>query len=91
MRTNSVKENFKKNKRDFEQRLCERGYPGTLIPRILPEVQFTNREAPLRNKTKQTKGILPFVTTNNPATPNLKILMKNWHTILQQPKLKTYF
>ena len=27
LRTNSVKENFYKHKRDFEQRLCNRGYP----------------------------------------------------------------
>ena len=31
LRTNSVKENFYKHKRDFEQRLCNRGYPTTLV------------------------------------------------------------
>ena len=55
-------------------------------------VKFTDRKEALRNKTKQTKEILPFVTTYNPATPNLKkILMKHWHIIQQQPKLKQIF
>ena len=36
--------------------------------------------------------MLPFVTTYNPATPNLKkILMKHWHIIQQQPKLAHIF
>ena len=43
-------------------------------------IKFTDRNAALRNKTKE---ILLFLTstynTNNPATPNLKrILMKHW-------------
>ena len=42
LRTNSVKENFETSKRDFQQRLCERGYPLTLVHKILSEVQFNN-------------------------------------------------
>ena len=43
-------------------------------------------------KKKQTKEILPFVTTYNPAALNLKkILMKHWHMIQQQPRLKEIF
>ena len=61
-----------------------------LIQEIQNEVKFTNRKEPLCNKTKQTKEILPFVTTyntNNLATPNLKkILVKQWDIIQQQPK-----
>ena len=62
-----------------------------LIQEIQNEVKFTNRKEPLCNKTKQTKEILPFVTTyntyNNLATPNLKkILLKHWDIIQQQPK-----
>ena len=62
-----------------------------LIQEIQNEVKFTNRKEPLCNKTKQTKEILPFVTTyntyNNLATPNLKkILLKHWEIIQQQPK-----
>ena len=58
----------------------------------MTHVQFSDRKEALRNKTKQTKEILPFVTTYNPATLNLKkILMKHWHIIQQQPKLKQIF
>ena len=61
-----------------------------LIQEIQNEVKFTNRKEPLCNKTKQTKEILPFVTTyntNNLATPNRKkILVKQWDIIQQQPK-----
>ena len=92
LRTNSVKENFDKHKRDFKQRLCNRGYPTALGHKILTEVQFSDRTEALRNKTKKAKEILPFVTTYNPATPNLKkILMKRWHIIQQQPKLTHIF
>ena len=74
-------ENFEQSKRDLE-----RGYPITLVQEILTEVKFTGRNETLRNKTKQTKEILPFVNTYNPATPNRKkILMKHWDIIQQQP------
>ena len=56
--------------------------PSKLVQEIMTEVKFTDGDDALRNKTKQTKEILPFVTTYNtrynPATPNLKnILMKH--------------
>ena len=74
-------ENFEQSKRDLE-----RGYPITLVQEILTEVKFTGRNEVLRNKTKQTKEILPLVNTYNPATPNRKtILMKHWDIIQQQP------
>ena len=92
LRTNSVKENFYKHKQDFEQRLRNRGYPTSLVHKILTEVQFSHRAEALRNKTKKAKEILPFVTTYNPATPNLKkILMKHLHIIQQQPSLASVF
>ena len=74
-----------KYKRDFEQRLCNRGYPTTLVHKILTEVQFSDRTEALRNKTKKAKEILPFVTTYNPAIP------KHWHIIQQQPRLAHIF
>ena len=81
------------HKRDLQQRLCNRGYPATLVHKILTEVQFSNRTKTLRNKTKKAKEILPFVTTYNAATPNLKrVLMKHlWHVIQQQPRLGYIF
>ena len=62
------------------------------IPPILTVVQFSDRAKALRNQTKKAKEILPFVTTYNPATANLKkILMTHWHIIQQQPKLAYAF
>ena len=59
-----------------------------LIHKILTEVQFSNRTEALCNKTKKVKEILPFVSTNNTATMNLKtILIEHWHIIQQQPRL----
>ena len=75
MRLILVRENFYKHKRDFEQRLCNRGYPATLVHIILTEVQFSDRTEDLRNKTKNAEEILPFATTYNPATPNLKKIL----------------
>lgn len=86
------KENFDKHKQDLQQRLCNRGYPMTLVHKILSEVQFSITTKTLHNKTKKVKEILPFVTTYNTAISNLKkVLMKNWHTIQQQPRLTHIF
>ena len=64
LRINSVEENFYKSKRDFEQRLCNRGDPAEFVHKILTEVQFSDLTEALRNKTKKVKEILPFVTTD---------------------------
>ena len=88
LRTNSVKENFDKHKRDLQPRLCNRSCPTTFVHKILTEVQFSDRTKTLYDKTKKGKEILPFVTTYNPVTPNLKkTLMKHWHIIQQQRRL----
>ena len=92
LRTNSVKEIFENDKRDFEQRLCKRGYPLTLVGKILAKVKFAYRKDALRHRTKQRKEILSCVITYNSAMPNpKKILMRNWHIIQQQPKLERIF
>jgi len=63
-----------------------------LVHKILTEVQFSDRAEALRNKTKKAKEILPFVTTYNAATLNLKkIPMKHWHIIQWQPRLAHIF
>ena len=86
LRTNSIKANFEKFKQEFEVRLYNRGYPDTLVQNTLATVQFSDRTVAIRPKQKQRNEILPFVTTYNPANPNLKkILMKHWHLIQGQP------
>ena len=57
--TNSVKDNFYKQKRDFEfeQRLSNRSYPTALVHKILTEVQFSDRTEAFPNKTKKAKEI----------------------------------
>ena len=92
LRTNSVKENFENSKRDFKQRLYNRGYPEALVKNILKEDQFSERQEALRSKPKRRNECLPFVTTFNLAVPNLKkILMKRWHIIQNQPGLAEMF
>jgi len=91
-RTNSVKENFESMKRDFQSRLLDRGYRLEFIESITTDVDFSSRKAALQTKPKTSKNLLPFVTTYNPATSNLKkILMKHWHLITDNPKLATMF
>jgi len=88
LRTNSDRESFEARKRDFQSRLFERGYPKDLVTDILSSVQFSSRQSSLENKPRTSKSILPFVTTYNPATPNLKrILTKHWHLLSQTPNL----
>ena len=53
---------------------------------------FKSRKLVLRPKQKESKQILPFVTTYQPSVPNLKqILMKKWHLIEQQPLLSEIY
>ena len=62
--------------------LLERGYARKLVETILAKVRFESLKTTLQNKPKTSKKILPFITTFNPTTPNLKkILMKHWHLI----------
>ena len=50
------------------------------------------RNTALQNKSKTAKKTIAFVTTSNPATPNLKkILMKHWHLIAGNHNLSRIF
>ena len=74
-RTNSVKESFEFKKLQFLTRLLERGYPKSFAEDILTEIKFSMRNKALQNKPKTSKKIIPFVTTFNPAIPNLKKIL----------------
>ena len=88
LRTNSVKETFELWKLEFLARLLERGYPRELAENILAKVKFSSQNEAVQNKTKTSRNVLPFITTFNPATPNLKrILMKHWHLITESNRL----
>ena len=88
LRTNSVKDILELRKLEFLTRLLERGYPREIAENILAEVQFSSRNGALQNKTKTSRNVLPFITTFNPATPNLKkVLMKHWHLITESNRL----
>ena len=89
LRTNSSRFNFEENIAKFKRNLIERGYPEMLIQETLSEVKFENRNAALTQKPKENKRILPFVTQYQPSLK--QILMKNWHLIEQQPRLKGIF
>ena len=92
LRTNSVETKFESLKLDFESRLLHRGYPWKLVRKIMAEIKFSSRKAALETKPKTSKTILPFVTTFNPASPNLKkILMKHWHFIESNANLTQIF
>ena len=79
LRTNSVRENFVKNKRDFEHRLCKRGYPLTLVQEILTDVKFTDRKKDLCNKQHKQKRfyrlLLPTIRPHRISTERF-----SWNT-----------
>ena len=78
LRTNSVKETFELQKLEFLACLFEGGYPRELAENILAEVKFSSRNEALQNKTKTSINVLPFITTCNPAMPDLKkVVMKH--------------
>ena len=78
----------------FKQRLRAREYPQNIIERSLPGVNFASRQSARTHKQKP-KGhecLLPFVTTNGPAVKNLKqILMEHRSLIDNQPLQRTIF
>ena len=92
LRTNSSKKTFEESLVKFKQRLKARGYPENTIERSLSEVNFASRQSALKQKKKSHERILPFVTTYHPAVKNVKqILMEQWSLIQDQPLLKTIF
>ena len=92
LRTCSSKNTFESNLINFKERLNNRGYSKTTVNNTLGEIKFDNRSATLKLKPKIQKRILPFITTFNPAAPDIKtIIMENWHIIQSQPKLNSIF
>ena len=78
---------------NFKGRLEARGYPKNYIESSLLEVTFDSRQsAPNAQKHKTAVRILPFVTTYHPAVKELKqIVMEKWSFIENQLLLKTIF
>ena len=92
LRTNSSETTFDVNIRQFKSCLQERGYPDTLVYKVLSEVKFEDRKSAIQQREKTQKKILPFVTQYHPAVPNLKnILMSKWHLIQNQPSLRVIY
>ena len=92
LRTNSSKVTFDKNTKNFKTRLISRGYPESMVEKILSEVKYADRATALTQKQKAQKILLPFVTQFQPSLPGLKnILMEKWHLIENQPLLREIF
>ena len=92
LRTNSSKDMFDKNIKNFRTHLISRGYPNSLVDKILSKVNFADRKNALTQKQKAQKKILPFVTQFQPSLPCLKnILMDKWHLIQNQPLLREIY
>ena len=95
LRTNSSEKNFQEAMCNFKTRLEARGYPKSLIEKTLSEVSFAERQTALKKTNKKSKckiPVMPFVTTYHPGVKNLKqILMQHWSLIQNQPLLKTIY
>ena len=90
--TNSSETTFNENIRQLKSCLRVRGYPNTLVNKVLSEVIFEERKSALQQKEKTHKSILPFVTQYLPAVPNfINILMSKWHLIQNQPLLREIY
>ena len=85
-RTNSSKETFEENIKNFESHLKCKGYPTG----VTKKNTFSEKKSKLEQKNKAArKKILPFVTQYHPALPSLKkILVGKWHPTQNQPRLK---
>ena len=87
--TNSSMKTFEENITKFEKHLMERGHPQTFINNALSEVRFEQRTQALLPRNETKKRILPFITQDHPAVPNLKeTSTKKWYLIQKQPLIK---
>jgi len=87
-----VKESLELTKLQFLRRLLEQGNPESFAEDILNKIKFSMDNTALENKPKTSRKIIPFVTTLNPTTSNLKkILMKQWHLIAGNQNLVQIF
>ena len=93
LRTNSSIKTFEENITKFKKHLMERGYPQNFINNALSEVKSEQRTQASPAPTKRNKKrILPFITRNHPAVPNLKeTFTRKWYLIQQQPLLNPIF
>jgi len=55
----------------LRSRLHVRGYPDTLVNKVLSKVKFDERKSALQQKKRTHNRILPFVIQYHPALPNL--------------------
>ena len=78
---------------NFKTILQNRDYLTRVVGKHLSEIKFSDTEMSLAKKNKTApKKILPFVTQNHPALPNLKdTLVGKWHLIENQPQLREIF
>ena len=95
LRTNSSETSFDENIRQFKSRLHVRGYPDSLVNKVLSEVKFEKRKSALQQKEKTHKKILPFVTQHHPAVPNLehldeKMTLNTESEIYKEPPIISY-
>ena len=58
---------FEESIKNFRTRLISRGYPNSLVDKILSEVNFANRKNALTQKQKAHKKILSFVAQFQPS------------------------
>ena len=92
LKTNSSKVMFEENIKNFRTCLTWRGYPNSLVDKILPKVNLAERKNALTQKQKAHKKIPPFVTQFQPSLPCLKnILMDKWHLIQNQLLLREIY
>ena len=90
LRTNSVRENIVKKKRDFEHRLCKRDF--RLFKKHWQTLSSpTERKSSTTKQHKQNRLYRLLLPTIRPHRIAEKILMKHWNIVQQQPKLQKIF
>ena len=92
LRTNSSQFTFKRNIRNFQNRLLERGSPAAILRKYLSEVKFAYRKTPLQQRNKSApKKTSTFCYTIPPGFTYKRNLMGKWHPIQNQQRLTEIF
>lgn len=77
---------------DLKQHLVNRGHPEEKVSSQIGKAKAVCREEIIKEKPKKKNNRVPFVTSYNPALPNLSsVIRKHYHVLQGSERLKDIF
>ena len=77
---------------DLKEHLVHRGHPEEIVSMQIQKAKSISRDEIIKEKSKKKNNIVPFVTSYNPALPNLSnVIHKHFHILQGSDRLKEMF